>query len=293
VSANAIRNNSAAGYQYETGTIVSPKVRALLGAESGLLVRSAGDLNLDYQTIVGPSHDPSLGISFNEPLKFNSAVAPIWKVGETYDPSKYFEQRVSSLPFVLASLSPTICPSNGKTLSLIKEGVCSFNVSTPKNANYLAQTIDQTVVIAAARAKPVLSIDKIVNQDVKDLGKLIEMGRVYSSSQGWVIPFSATPSTCVVTGFFVKLISGGSCKLIYQTAENASFLASDLYTSEFEILKDGQPVVAPTPVVTPIPTSTPTAKPVVKRTISCVKGTKTIKRTAVSPKCPKGYKLKK
>jgi hypothetical protein len=41
------------------------------------------------------------------------------------------------------------------------------------------------------------------------------------------------------------------------------------------------------------PTPTPTAKPVVKRTISCVKGTKTIKRTAVSPKCPKGYKLKK
>jgi hypothetical protein len=30
-----------------------------------------------------------------------------------------------------------------------------------------------------------------------------------------------------------------------------------------------------------------------KRTISCVKGTKTIKRTAVNPKCPKGYKLKR
>jgi hypothetical protein len=60
-------------------------------------------------------------------------------------------------------------------------------------------------------------------------------------------------------------------------------------TVSFEILKDGQPVVAPTPVVTP----TPTAKPVVKKTISCVKGKKTVKRTGVSPKCPKGYKLKK
>jgi hypothetical protein len=31
---------------------------------------------------------------------------------------------------------------------------------------------------------------------------------------------------------------------------------------------------------------------VVKKTITCIKGTKTIKRTAVSPKCPKGYKVK-
>jgi hypothetical protein len=66
-----------------------------------------------------------------------------------------------------------------------------------------------------------------------------------------------------------------------------------LYTQSFDILKDGQPVVAPTPVVTPTPVATPTAKPVVKKTITCVKGTKTIKKTAVSPKCPKGYKLKK
>jgi hypothetical protein len=47
----------------------------------------------------------------------------------------------------------------------------------------------------------------------------------------------------------------------------------------------------PTPVATPTPT--PTANPVVKKTITCIKGTKTIKRTAVSPKCPKGYKVKK
>jgi hypothetical protein len=62
-----------------------------------------------------------------------------------------------------------------------------------------------------------------------------------------------------------------------------------LYTVSFEILKDGQPVVAPAPVVTPTPTPTPVAK----KTISCVKGKKVVKRTGTNPKCPKGYKLKK
>jgi hypothetical protein len=66
-----------------------------------------------------------------------------------------------------------------------------------------------------------------------------------------------------------------------------------LYTQSFEILKDGKSVVVPTPVVTPTPVATPTAKPVVKKTITCVKGKKTVKKTAVSPKCPAGYKLKK
>jgi hypothetical protein len=293
VTVNAVKNNTAAGYQYETGTIESSKVRSLLGAESGLLIRSGGDLNLDYQTVVGPSHDPAQGMSFNEPAKFNSAVAPIWKVGETYDSSKYFEQGVPSLPFSLSSFSPNVCPSNGKTLSFISEGVCSFNVSTTKTSDYVAKTISQTATITAARVKPILSIDKIANQDVKDLGKLIDMGRVYSSSQGWVIPTTATPTVCIVTGFFVKLVSGGSCRLSYQTAANSSFLASDVYPVSFEILKDGQPVVVPAPVATPTPVATTTAKPVVKKTITCVKGTKTIKKTAVSPKCPKGYKPKK
>jgi hypothetical protein len=71
------------------------------------------------------------------------------------------------------------------------------------------------------------------------------------------------------------------------------FLPSDVYLKSFEVIKEGQPVVVPTPVVTPTPTPTPTAKPVVKKTISCVKGTKTIKKTGTNPKCPAGYKLKK
>jgi hypothetical protein len=288
-SASGVKNNSLAGYQYDTGIIEGGKIRTLVGAESGLLVRSGGELNLDYETFVGPSYDTTLSVSYNNPAKFNFSNAPIWKVGETYDPTKYYESRVSSLALSLFSSTPSVCSTDGKFLNLIKEGNCSFIVSTAKTKDYVAKSSNQLVVITAARIKPTLSINKISNQDVKDLGKSIDIGWVYSATDGWLTPLSPTPTVCFASGFFVKLISGGTCKLTYQTSANPSYLASDLYTVSFEILKDGQPVVVPTPVATP----TPIPKPVVKKTISCVKGTKTIKKTAISPKCPAGYKLKK
>ena len=292
-SAASVKNNSSAGYQYETGTIEGGKVRALVGAESGLLVRSGGDLNFDYATFVGPAYDTTLGISYNNPAKYNSSNTPIWKVGESYDPTKYYELRVPSLSLALTSSTPTVCSTDGKTLSFIKEGTCSFVVTTAKTNDYRAKSSSQSVTITAARIKPTLTIDKIANQDVKDLGKSIEIGRVYSASEGWVLPQSATPTICFASGFYVKLIAGGTCKLTYQTAATSTYLASDLYTVSFEILKDGQPVVAPTPVATPVATPTPTAVPVAKKTISCVKGKKKVNRTGTSPKCPAGYKLKK
>jgi hypothetical protein len=89
------------------------------------------------------------------------------------------------------------------------------------------------------------------------------------------------------------MVASGTCTLTYQTAATRQFLASDVYTQTFEVIDSNKPVVAPTPVVTPTPAPTPTVKPVVKRTISCVKGKKTVTRTGTAPKCPKGYKLKK
>jgi hypothetical protein len=292
-SAAGVKNNSTAGYQYDTGTIEGGTVRTLVGAESGLIVRSGGDLNFDYATFVGPSYNTSLAITFNDPVKYNSSNVPLWKVGESYDPTKYFELRVPSLSLGLTSSTPTVCSTDGKTLSLIKEGTCSFALSTPKTKDYLAKASSYSATITAARVKPSLLLEKIANQDVKDLGKSIEVGRIFDASGGYVLPVSTTPTICFATAYSVKLVAGGTCKLTYQTAATSTFLASDLYTQSFDILKDGQPVVAPTPVVTPTPVATPTAKPVVKKTITCVKGTKTIKKTAVSPKCPKGYKLKK
>jgi hypothetical protein len=292
VTATSLINNSAAGYSYGTGLIESSKIRNLKGAESGLLIRNFGDLNLDFQPFQGPAYDTTLSVAYENPILYSSSNLPIWKVGETYNPLKYYELLVTDLPLKISTSTPTVCTSDGKSMSFIKEGDCSFKVFTDKNNDYPGRISSQNATISPARTKIFLDIEKVADQTDIGLPKTIQLNQVYSASSGWVVPKSETPTTCLAGGYFIKLITPGNCKLSYQTPETAIYKASDIYIQSFEILKDGKPFV-PTPVATPTPTATPTAKPVVKKTISCVKGTKTIKKTAISPKCPAGYKVKK
>jgi len=238
----ALKNNSSAGYQYSTDTIESEKVRQIVGAESGLLVRSGGELNLRYDTFVGPTYDTTLGIAYNDPVTFSSVNAPIWKVGETFVPSKYYELRAPTLSLAVRSSTPTVCSSDGKQLKFLKEGLCAFIVSTPKTADYLAKVSNQTVTITAARIKPELAVEKIASQTAKDLPKSIEIFRVYSAAEGYVLPLSTTPSVCFASGFFVRIVGGGTCTLTYQTKETATYLASDLYKVTFEVVRDAQTI---------------------------------------------------
>ena len=349
-----VKNNSSAGYQYETDPLDQKKVRNIVGAEYGLLIRSGGDLNLSYDTFVGPSYDSTLGISYNNYAKYNSVAAPIWKVGETFTPGKYYELRVPSLSLGISSSTPLVCSSDGKELKLLKEGICTFIVSIAKTKDYLAKVSNQTVTITASRIKPELPMDKIANQTAKDLPKSFEIFRVYSASEGYILPKSATPEVCFPTGFFVKIISGGTCTITYQSGETATYLASDLYKVSFDVARDSQTISFTLPntanvssksisltatvssgavvtysttsagicsisgstlnlltsgncAVTATQAGTSTLAPAsatanitltatavaAKKTISCVKGSKTVKKTGTSPKCPAGYKLKK
>jgi hypothetical protein len=86
-------------------------------------------------------------------------------------------------------------------------------------------------------------------------------------------------------------VNAGTCTVTYKTEGNAQYLPSETYKQNIEVLKDNLPVVVPTPE--PTPTATPTVAPIVKKAIICIKGKKSVKKTAVSPKCPAGYKLKK
>jgi hypothetical protein len=251
-SITAVKNNSSAGYQYETEPLDQKKIRNIVGADYGLLIRSGGDLDLSYDTFVGPSYDSTLGISFNDSVKYNSVIAPTWKVGETFTPSKYYELRVPSLSLGISTSTPLVCSSDGKELKLLKEGLCAFIVSTAKTKDYLAKVSNQSVTISAARIKPELTMDKIANQTAKDLPKLVEIFRVYSASEGYVLPKSATPEVCFPTGFFVRIISGGTCTITYQSSETATYLASDLYKVSFEVARDPQTISFTLPSTTNI-----------------------------------------
>ena len=237
-----VRNNSSVGYKFSTDAIEFEKIRSLAGAESGLLVRSSGDLNLIHDTFVGPSHNITSGIAFNNPTVYNNNNPPIWKVGETYIPNKYFELRVSSLSLVLTTSTPTICSTDGKELKFIAVGNCEFKVSTLKTKDYALKEVTQIATITAARSKPELIIGQVANQTSKNLPKNIEIFRVYSPSGTWILPKATTPSVCVAAGFFVQIVGGGTCILTYQSEETTTYLASDLYKVSFEVVRDPQTI---------------------------------------------------
>jgi len=242
VSVAEVNNNSSAGYEYGTGVITPSKLRDLIGAENVLLVRNSGDLNLVYDTFVGPTHNTTLSISYNNPSKYNNNNPPIWKVGEVYDPSKYFELRTPTLPLIVTSSTPTVCSTNGKELKLIATGNCTFKVSTAKTKDYALKEISQDVTITAARSKPELVMSVIASQTSKSLPKMIEIFRVYSPTGVYVLPQATTPAVCIASGFYVQIVGGGTCILTYQSEANTSYLASDLYKVSFEVTRDPQTI---------------------------------------------------
>ena len=242
VSAAEVKNNSTAGYTYGTGAIVSKKIRDLIDAENSLLVRSGSDLNYEYSTFQGPSYDSSLSITYKNPIKYNSNNPPTWKVGETFNPVDYYEQKVSSLALQIKTTTPTVCSTDGKTLKLIAEGSCDFTVFTAKTSDFALYESKRIVQITSARIKSVLSISKIDNQTSKDLPKSLTLPQIYSAAEGYVLPKTTTPAICVPVGFTVRLISGGICTLTYETAATSTYLASDVYQQTFEILRDPQTI---------------------------------------------------
>jgi hypothetical protein len=242
VTVNEVNNNPSAGYEYGTGTITTSKLRDLIGAESALLVRNSGDLNLNYDTFVGPTHNTTLGVSYSNPTVYNNDNPPIWKVGETYNPNKYYELRVPTLSLIVSSSTPTVCSTDGKELKLIASGNCTFKVSTARTKDYILKESTQNVTITAARSKPELVIGTISNQTSKNLPKSIEIFRVYSPTGVYVLPKATTPTVCIAAGFYVQIVGGGTCTLTYQSEATTSFLASDLYTVSFEVSRDPQSI---------------------------------------------------
>lgn len=288
ISPNGIRQTPT------TGVIYPKKFSDFIGGETSIILRSNGELNLDVQTFVGPSYPSSIQAT-DDKARTIVAETPIWKVGETYNVDNHFDMRTPLATLQISTSTPEVCTADGKIMKLIAIGSCSFTVFTPKNKNYLYKSLQQTEAITAARQKQIIGVTKIATQDVTTFPKVLMVTSAYTTAGDLVIPVSTTPAICIANAVAVQLNSGGMCTLTYKAEATKTQLASDLYTQTFEILKEGKSVVVSTPEPTPTPTATPTAtpKPVIKKTISCVKGTKTIKKTAISPKCPAGYKLKK
>lgn len=212
------------------------------GAERSVLVRLAGELNLNNKTFVGPTYSSNIRITDDQPIIF-SMESPIFRVGEFYDPLKYFNKRVQGLALKISSSTPTTCVQDGNILKFISVGNCSFTVFTEKNADYLKTSISLSVEIATARVKPTITLPIISPQTSIGLPKVIDLNLVYNTAGEIVVPKTLSPTICVPLGLsMVTIVSGGTCNLTYQSIATNSLLDSDVYQLTFEITKSKQTI---------------------------------------------------
>jgi hypothetical protein len=237
--------NSNGSFGYTTGVLSPTTSSKVKGAENLLLIRSNGDLNYSYPTFTGPAYNKTLGNVFVNP-KYNTVSDPIWKVGETFNPTDYFELTVPTLSIKISTITPKVCTSTGTSLTLIATGGCSFTVYTDKTTDYQYFKYDQTVTVTDARTKPVYVIGQIPTQSSTTLPLSIP-GPYVMGPTGIVTPISSTPSVCFGTGFYVTITSGGTCTLNYSTPGTATYLPSDLYTLTFQISRTAQTVAFTAP----------------------------------------------
>ena len=226
----------AGGRNNPTGNAFSlPKIRDLAGAQNSLLIRSNGDLALDFQTFVGPSFESSSRASDSNPAIFKSLI-PIWKVGETFQVSDYFERRSSAVELKISTSTPSVCTSDGKVMKFLSIGNCNYTVFTPKTLNYLEKYLNLNASISAARGKQEIGVTQVPTQDISEFPKTILVTPAYSTTGALIVPTTTTPSVCLPFATSIKIVGGGICSLKYQAEADSLRLASDIYSQSFEVL---------------------------------------------------------
>jgi hypothetical protein len=226
----------------KTGDIYPDKFNSFLDAEKSVLVRLGGELNLNTKTFVGPTYSSTVRLTDDKPLIYSTSL-PIFKVGEIYDPLKYFVIRVPGLKLKLSSSSPGVCIESEEKLKFIGVGTCNFTLYTEKNKDYLMTTISLSSEISSARVKPILTVPTILPQKAVNLPRKIDLGLVYNTAAELVGPVTLTPTVCTPSGLStLTIVSGGQCTLTYQSTESNTYLASDKYTLTFEVTRDPQTI---------------------------------------------------
>ena len=236
-----ISNKSGLGNP-KTDPIYPGDFNAFLNAEKSVLVRLGGELNLNSKTFVGPTYSSKVSVTDDKPIIY-STEGPILRVGEFYDPIKFFNKRVQNLTLKISTTTPNVCAKDGEKLKFISKGNCSFTVFTEKNSDYQETSINLSAEIAAARVKPTITLPVISAQTSIGLPRKIDLNLVYNTAGDVVIPKTLSPTVCVPSGLsIITIVSGGSCVLTYQSPITETYLESDLYKLVFEVFRSSQTI---------------------------------------------------
>jgi len=175
------------------------------------------------------------------------------------------------------------CMKGQESLSGIVSTNSTMYIGAPPTFNQAEQTLDYKVT------SPHFLPDGSVFKGMYNLVIKSDVARcIYGFTDA---PVAATISIISSDGTsqIATTLFGERNGWMYLSANNFTFSAPTLK------VKLTQEVVKPAPTVTPTPSPSASAAPIAmtkKTTITCVKGNTSKKVTAVSPKCPTGYKKK-
>ena len=165
------------------------------------------------------------------------------------------------------SLTPDVCLASLASVRLISGGTCEIGYQVGENQNQLQSQLYKLTFKIVKKSQ---SINFSPTSSVDLTAKSIPL--TATASSGGVISFSATSQgICSVAGSTLTLLKPGAC-LVTATQAGTGTIAA---------------------VSTTVTITITGSVPAILKSITCVKGTKTSKKTGVSPKCPKGYKVKK
>jgi hypothetical protein len=165
------------------------------------------------------------------------------------------------------SLTPNICTAYVNSIYLLAGGTCKISYqSEPDAVNQASNVYIQSFEIV----RDPQTIDFTLPAATDLVNKTLALNSAASSAGA--VTFSATPTdVCSVSASLLNLLKPGAC-LVTATQSGTSTIA---------------------PVSKTLTLTIAGALPVANKTITCVKGKKSVKKTAISPKCPAGYKVKK
>ena len=249
-SVNGVSSNLYNGRIISSGIISAPAIRNVKGAESGILLRNNGYLDLTEDILNGPSYSTTNGQVYENPAKFLSAPTPIFRVGETLDPKTYFEVTVDEVSLSIVANTLSTCKVTNNILVFTEVGACTYTVTTSRSKNYSSQTLKDSIVIDVAREPQELYIAKVPNQSAANIPINIQLNSVYSSGDSnvqYVFPETQSKDVCDVSGFILRIVSGGVCKLTYKSSGNDKFLPSSNYTQEIIVERKSQSIEFLTP----------------------------------------------
>jgi M6 family metalloprotease-like protein len=255
----------------------------------GIRIINVGDESRDKALILvgdDPRPVPTLTVTIEKSYTINvKEVVPV--ISST-----------SSAAFEIKSSTIETCAISGSRILLLKIGICTFSVSQGMNGTHLAAPTQEFSFVILE--DPQIEISRLQAQEqgtylvAPDCHATVMNGEVQiKDAQGnWsfyapTIGKIPSPSGCPLTNpstMWTAITAPQNSVLRWRFW----YLAWEGFSAEITWIN---PVIKAKEEA-----SQPPAKPVVtitKKTISCIKGKKTIKVTALKPKCPAGYKVKK